>query len=115
MKRAATLYSPLIAIETSNSNHLFLFCQVLNVSDAPLNGTIQLHRADSTSISLVSYNNLAPGVGTGDGISGTPLGTTPQITLVYAKVTVEGHAKDIRANLILANANGNTIVSAEAH
>lgn len=112
----ATLYSPMISIETANTNRLFLFCNVVNVTSKPRSGTIEILRGDGKPVTTTSYNNVQPSAGTGDGINQTPLPPNPApITLVYAKVTVQGKATDIRASLILADAKGNIIVSAEAH
>ncbi len=111
-----TLYSPVISIETANTNRLFLLCNIVNVSSQPRSGTIQILRADGTPVTTTNYNNVQPGVGTGDGISQVPLPPNPAvITLIYAKVTVDGNAEDIRASLILTDAKGNTTVTAEAH
>jgi hypothetical protein len=112
----ATLYSPMISVETANTHKLFLFCNIVNVSAQPRSGTLEILRGDGTPVSTASFNNVPPGVGTGISISQTPLPPNPApVTLVYAKVTVQGNATDIRASLILADAKGNTIVSADAH
>src|SRR5437016_2704293 len=111
-----SLYSPMISIETANSKKLFLFCNVVNVSATPRSGTLHILAGDGSSVSTASYNNVQPGVGTGISINQTALPANPAIiTLVYAKVTVQGSAKDIRAGLVLADNKGNTICSAEAH
>src|SRR5258708_4749893 len=112
----ATLYSPIISIETANSNKLFLFCNIVNVASQPRSGTIQIIAADGNPVTTTNYNNVQPGVCTGDGISQTPLPPNPApVTLVYARVTVQGAARDIRASLVLADAKGTAIVCVEAH
>jgi hypothetical protein len=106
----------MISIETANSNKLFLFCNIVNVSSQPRSGTIEILRGDGKPVTGTGFNKVQPGVGTGDGINQTPLPPNPApVTMVYAKVTVQGKATDIRVSLILADAKGNTIVSAEAH
>ncbi len=110
-----TLYTPIISFENAPTNKLKLFCHVLNASNQPRNGSIQIMDAGGNPISSTGYHNLQPGNATGDSAPLYILSSTALIGLIYAKVTVIGAAHDIRANLILTDSNGNTIVSVEAH
>lgn len=112
VSRHAELYSSIIAIETSNSQKLTVSCNVVNVSSAARNGTIQMFAGDGSPLSSTNYHALQPGVGTGDAVSSFT-GTAP-VTLVYCKITVDGKADTIRGSLILFDSNGNTVVSVEA-
>ena len=111
------LYSPIISVETANSENLTLSCYVLNVSSHPRSGNIQILLADGQPLTTTSYSKVPMGNGTGDSISRIPFTNTnaPSVTLVYAKVTVDGNANDIRASLILTDGKGNTMVFAEMH
>ena len=110
-----TLYTPIISFQSAQTNKMKLFCHVLNTCNQPRSGTLQIKDAGGNPLSTVSYNNVQPDGGTG---TSAPLyipSNSAAVGLVYAKVTVIGAATDIRANLILTDSNGNTIVSVEAH
>jgi hypothetical protein len=106
----AVLYtSPLSVGSTSRSA---LFCNVVNVSGSPVSGTLQIFSLSGESLSVASYNDVAPGGGTGIAIFVFP--QQPPVTLAYCKVTVRGPRNTIRANLILASKDGSSIAAVEA-
>lgn len=118
----ADLFTSMLDIQTANPGRPLsaLQCNVVNVSGTPRSGTIKTIRADGTVLSAVSYNNVAPGVGTGDsvGIFSNPA----PITLAYCHFTVNRlrgenqnvAARAIRASMVLTDQNGNAVVNAEA-
>jgi hypothetical protein len=109
---ATELYSSTINIETANSTHKSLFCNVVNVSTSARSGTLQILALDGSSLAAASYNNVQPGVGTGISVS-VFQGSVP-MTVVYCKITVDAGAEAIRGSLSLSDSNGNTVVSVEA-
>lgn len=108
----ATLFTAPLMIETANSSGYAIYLNVLNVSSSPRGGTLQILQLDGSEIGAASYNSVAPGVGTG--IQVQTFQNTAPITLVYGKVTVNGQADSIRANLVLIDAKGNSLISIEA-
>jgi hypothetical protein len=117
---AAELFTSMLDIQTANPNPQRVNCQVLNVSSSNRSGTITTKRSDGTVLSTVSYNSVAPGVGTGDSVSVT--NTSVPYALVYCDFTVNPlpgekenvTASAIRASLVLIDQNGNTFANAEA-
>jgi hypothetical protein len=116
---AADLFTSMLDIQTAKPNPRRVNCQVLNVSSSNRSGTITTIRSDGTVLSRVSYNQVAPGVGTGDSVS---VSGPASIALVYCHFTVNPlpgenqiHAASaIRASLVLTDQNGNTFANAEA-
>ena len=109
----SVLYSPMLTIETSNSQNMTIDCSVLNASSSARDGTIQILQGDGTPLSTVSYNNLPPGVVTGTAVKAFQ--NTAQVTLVYCKITVDDKPDAIRGSLILYDSLGNTWATVEAH
>ena len=107
------LFTASLMVETANSHNYAVYCNVLNASSAPVTGTLEIVEFDGTVISTASYNAVAPGVGTGIQVQAFP--NNVPITLLYGRITVEGNPESIRGNLLLIDANGNTLVSLEAH
>lgn len=113
----------MLDIQTSNPGVPLsaLQCNVLNVSKTPRSGTIQTIRGDGTVLSSVSYNKVAPGVGTGDSV-GIFSSNPALITLVYCHFTVNRlpgekaivAANAIRASLVRTDQNGNAVAISEA-
>jgi hypothetical protein len=107
-----TLYTAPVMIETANTSKYAVYLNVVNVSSSPRTGTLQILQLDGSPISTASYNSVAPGVGTG--IQVQSFQNTAPITMVYGKVTVDDIADAIRANLVLADTKGNSLVSLDA-
>jgi len=107
-----TLFTAPLMIETANTSNYAVYLNVLNVSSSPRNGTLQILQLDGVPMSSASYNSVAPGLGTG--IQVQTFQNTAPVTLVYGKITVDDNADSIRANLVLTDANGNSLVSLEA-
>jgi hypothetical protein len=118
---AVDLYTSILYIQTANFAPLGgVSCNILNVSSHPRSGTISIVAGDGTVLTSVSYNNVAPGVATGNNWSNFS-GSSP-VTLVYCHLTVNKlpgekvnvTASSIRGSLIRTDTNGNTLVIAEA-
>jgi len=107
------LFTPPLMVETANSAKYAVYCNVLNASSSPRTGTLQIVNLTGVPLSTAGYNNVAPGGGTGIQVQTFP--NVAPITLVYGKITVNGKRDSIRANLVLVDAKGNTLVSLEAH
>jgi hypothetical protein len=105
------LTSPLM-IETANSAKYAIYCNVLNASSAPRTGTLEIVNLSGKVISTSGYNSVAPGGGTV--IQVQTLQNTGLVTLVYGRITVDAERDSIRANLVMTDAKGNTLVSLEA-
>jgi hypothetical protein len=108
-----TLFTPPLMIETANSAKYVLYCNVLNVSASPRTGTLQILMGDGTPISSAIYNAVTPGVLTG--IEAQKFQNVAPVSVIYGKITVNGKADSIRANLVMTDAKGNTLVSVDAH
>jgi hypothetical protein len=112
---AGTLFTSILDIETANSGKPLsaLQCNIVNVSDKPRSGTISIIGADGTSLSTVAYNNVQPGVGTGNSVG--VFSNPAPITLAYCKITVtNAPASSIRGSFTLTDQKGNAAVSVEA-
>src|ERR1700722_5234904 len=96
-------------IETVNSANYALYCNVLNVSSSPRTGTLEIVDFGGVVVAYGGYNNLAPGGGTGD--KNPPFQNVAPFTLAYGKITVDSLPNLIRGNLVLIDANGNTLTS----
>lgn len=105
------LYTSSLHIPTAAAGAV-VSLNVVNVSSTPVSGTLQIFDGTGAPLSTVSYNSVAPGVGTGTEVSTFP-GPAP-VTVTYGKVTVNGRADRVRANLILRDASGITVANAEA-
>jgi hypothetical protein len=108
-----TLTTSPLSIPTANPQKHRVMINVLNVSKAQRNGTLELRRLDNTVMAAVSYNGIAPGVGTGNDIVNLPTWPFP-ITPFYGRVTVDGPVDSIRASVVIADDAGNVLVSVEA-
>ena len=106
------LFTPPLMIETANSAKYTVYCNVLNASSAPRTGTIEIVNLSGKVISTSGYNSVAPGGGTG--IQVQTFQNTAPVTLLYGRITVDAEPDSIRANLVLTDAKGNTLVSLEA-
>lgn len=106
------LFTPPLSIETANTAKYSVSCYVLNASSSPRSGTLQIVNLDGTPISTASYISVAPGGGTG--IQVQTFQNSAPVTLVYGKITVDDKPDSIRANLVLADAKGDTLVSLDA-
>src|SRR5438309_1128705 len=69
--KKAALYTPAIQVEKASTSKAVLFCHVVNVSNSPQNGTIDIFRGEGTPLSSTSYHALAPGGVTGNDASFT--------------------------------------------
>ena len=107
------LFTPPLLIETANSAKYAVYCNVLNASSSPRTGILEIVNFDGVPVSTAGYNNVAPGGGTG--IQVQNFQNAAPITLVYGKITVDEKPGSIRANLVLVDAKGSTLVSLEAH
>jgi hypothetical protein len=107
------LFTPPLMIETANSAKYAVYCNVLNASSSARTGTLAIVNLDGTTIQNAAYNSIAPGGGTG--IQVQIFQSTAPITLVYGKITVDDEPESIRANLVMVDAHGNTLVSLAAH
>jgi len=109
----SVLYTPPLMIETANSANYVLYLNVLNVSSSPRTGTLEILNFSGVQISYGGYNNVIPGGGTG--IQMQAFQWAFPVIFVYGKITVDGKPDSIRANLVLADAKGYTLVSAGAY
>jgi hypothetical protein len=109
----SVLFTPPLSIETANSANYAVYCNVLNASSSPRTGTLEIVDFSGETLSSSGYNSVAPGVGTGIQIGN--FGSSASIMLLYGRIAVDGDRDSIRANLLLIDANGNTLVSLEAH
>lgn len=108
----STLFTPVLSIETANTAGYEIYCYVMNASSSAQTGTLAIINLDGTVLSSASYNNTPAGGGTG--IQVQKVSTATKFTLVYGKITVNGAANLIRANLALVDSKGNTLVSLDA-
>ena len=110
----STIFSPVLTIETANSKQHTVSCHVVNCSNVPVSGEINIFEGTGNSISYGGYNNLPPGGCTGISVNHfNPLNAP--VTLVYCRLTVNGcNADVIRGSLVIADKNGNALISALA-
>jgi hypothetical protein len=108
-----TPFTPPLMIETANSAKYGISCNVLNVSSSPRTGTLQILMGDGTIISTGIYNAIAPGVLTG--IEAQQFQNVAPVSVVYGKITVNGKADSIRANLVMTDAKSKASVSVDAY
>jgi len=106
------LVTPTLLIETANTSKNAVYCNVVNASSSPRTGTLEIVGLDGGIISTAGYNNVAPGVGTG--IQVQKFQSTAPVTTLYGRITVDDKPDSIRANLVLADAKGNALVSLDA-
>jgi hypothetical protein len=112
---AVALFTSMLDIETANPGKPLsaLQCNIVNVSKKPRSGTISIIGADGAALSTVAYNNVQPGVGTGDSVG--VFSNPAPITLAYCKITVSnGKVTSIRGSLTLTDQKGNAAVSVGA-
>jgi hypothetical protein len=112
---AAVLSTSILAIETANPGKPLsaLQCNIVNVSTKPLSGTISIIASDGTALSTVAFNNVQPGVGTGNSVG--VFSNPAPITLAYCKISVaNASATSIRGSFMLTDQKGNAVVSVEA-
>jgi hypothetical protein len=109
----SVLVTPPLLIETANSAQYGVYCNVLNVSSSPRTGTLEIVTFSGVTVNFGGYGNVVPGGGTG--IRMESFENVFPVIFLYCRISVDGEHDSIRANLVLADANGNTLVSLEAH
>ena len=108
----SVLFTPPLAIETANSANYVLHLNVVNVSTSPRSGTLEILNFVGAPLSFGGYNGIASGGGTGIQIQ--KFQNAAPVLLVYGKIMVDDKPDSIRANLVLTDARGYTLVSVEA-
>ncbi|HTK28487.1 MAG TPA: hypothetical protein VL309_02995 [Vicinamibacterales bacterium] len=101
--KSATLYSPILASDANGA----LACAATNVSPVPHSITMTLFDSLGTVLGATPTTTVPAGQSATGGVVGANIG--------YCRITVDGPASDVRAEILLLNGNALTLAAAPAY